>query len=67
LVSPGGETDDTDLGADFSPGRAAAGVRSFHNATIFLTEASGDRGEVCGLHNPDGGAMEVRVNVPVSE
>lgn len=49
---------------DFSPGRAAAGVRSFHNATIFLTEASG---EVCGLRNPDGRVTEVRVNVSVSE
>jgi hypothetical protein len=67
FVSTGGETDETDSGANFSPGRAAAGVRSFHNATIFLTEASGDRGEVCGLRNPDGGVMEVRVNVPVSE
>ena len=66
-VSSDGETDKTDSAADFSPGRAAAGVRSFHNATMFLTEASGDRGEVCGLRNPDGGVTEVRVNVPVSE
>ena len=43
LVSTGREADETD--ADFSPGRAAAGVRSFHNTTIFLTEASGDRGK----------------------
>jgi hypothetical protein len=66
-VSTDGETDETDSATDFSPGRAAAGVRSFHNATIFRTEASGDRGEVCGLRNPDGGVMEVRVNEPVSE
>jgi hypothetical protein len=39
-VSTGGETDETD--ADFSPARAAAGVHSFHDAMIFLTEASGD-------------------------
>ena len=70
LVTTGGETDETDSGADFSPGRAAARVRSFHSATIFLTGASGDLGEVCGpqaLCNPDGAAMEVCVNVPVSE
>ena len=66
-VSTDGETDETDSAADFSPGRVTAGVRSFHSATIFLTEASGDRGEVCGLRNPDGGVMEVRMNVPVSE
>ena len=66
-VSIDGETDETDSGADFSPDRAAVGVRSFHNATIFLTEASGDRGEVCGLRNPDGGVTGVRVNVPVLE
>ena len=66
-ASTGGQTDETDSGADFSPDRAAAGVRSFHNTMIFLTEVSGDRGEVCGLCNPDGGVMEVRVNVPVSE
>ena len=33
-------------------------MRSFHNATIFLTEASEDRGEVCGLRTPDGGVTE---------
>ena len=66
-VSIDGDTDETDSGADFSPDRAADGVRSFHNATIFLTEASGDRGEVCGLRNPDGGVTGVRVNVPVLE
>src|ERR1700735_572965 len=44
-VSNGGETDEIDSAADFSPGRAAAGVCSFHNATMFLTEVSGDRGE----------------------
>jgi hypothetical protein len=67
LVSTGRKTDETD--AKFSPGRAAARVCSFHNATIFLTEAGGesDRGEVCGPRNPDGGVMEVRVNVSVSE
>ena len=37
------------------------------NMMIFLTEACGDQGEVCGLHNPEGGVMEVHVNVLVSE
>ena len=66
-VSNDRETDETDSGADFSPDRAADGVRSFRKATIFLTEASGDRGEVCGLCNPDSGVTGVHVNVPVLE
>ena len=37
------------------------------NMTIFLTEASGDQGEVCGLRNPEGRVMEVPVNMPVLE
>jgi hypothetical protein len=36
-------------------------VRSFQEATIFLTEASGIRGEVCVLRNPDGGVTEVSI------
>ena len=52
--STDGETDETDSAADFFPGRMAAGVLSFHNATIFLTEASGEGGKICGLGNPDG-------------
>ena len=53
-VSTDGETDETDSAADFYPGRMAAGVRFFHNATIFLTQASGDGRKICGLGNPDG-------------
>lgn len=34
-------------------GRPAAGVRSFHNATMFRTDARGERGVVCGLRNVD--------------
>lgn len=45
-ISTGGEADETDSAVDFSPDLTTVGVRSFHNATIFLTEASGDRGEV---------------------
>ena len=41
-------------------------MRSFHNEMMFLTEASGDQGEICGLRNPVGGVMEVRVNVTVA-
>ena len=37
------------------------------NLTIFLTEASGDQGEVCGLCNPEHRVLEVHVNMLVSE
>jgi hypothetical protein len=66
--TPSASTDGgTDSAADFSSGRAEARVRSLDNATILLTEASGDQGEVCGLRNPDGVVTKVSVNVPVSE
>ena len=57
----GGDTDDA---GDFSPGRV--GVRSFHSATMLRTDASGDRGDVCGRRNPLVGVTDVRVSVSES-
>lgn len=37
------------------------GVRSFQAATMFLTEVSGDRGDVCGLRNEDAVGVAVVV------
>jgi hypothetical protein len=59
----GGETEETEPGADFSPVRPAAGVRSFHRLTIFRTDVSGERGDVWGLRRP---LVGVRVKVSVS-
>jgi hypothetical protein len=65
--SGGGETLVAEPGAEDFPVRAADGVRSFHSATILRTEASGERGEVCGRRRVEVGVVRVLVpvNVPV--
>ena len=37
------------------------GVRSFHAATMFLTEVSGERGDVCGLRRDEAVGVAVVV------
>jgi hypothetical protein len=59
----GGDTEVTDPSGDFSSCLGDAGVRSFHKATIFLTDASGDLGDVCGRRRPLFGVTDVRVSV----
>ena len=46
FAAGGGEAEEIEPGADLSPVRPAAGVRSFHRLTIFRTDVSGDRGDV---------------------
>jgi hypothetical protein len=53
----GGDTDEPDPIPGLSPD--LVGVRSFHNATTFLTDARGERGDVCGRRSPAGGVADV--------